>query len=79
MARSFCASRKLGLLNMWVDVKIMVPFWIPIIRHLIFRVPQKGIRILTTTHVLSKVYCARALGLEVSFVLWGGGTVQGEG
>ena len=26
----------------WVVVKIMVPFWIPIlIRHLIFRVPQK--------------------------------------
>ena len=27
----------------WVDVKIMVPFWVPIIiRHLIFRVPKKG-------------------------------------
>ena len=27
----------------WVVVKIMVPFWIPIIiRHLIFRVPKKG-------------------------------------
>ena len=27
----------------WVVVKIMVPFWIPnIVRHLIFRVPQKG-------------------------------------
>ena len=27
----------------WVVVKIMVPFWVPIIiRHLIFRVPQKG-------------------------------------
>ena len=27
----------------WVVVKIMVSFWIPIIiRHLIFRVPQKG-------------------------------------
>ena len=30
----------------------MVPFWVPIIiRHLILRVPQKGIIILTTTHV----------------------------
>ena len=29
--------------NIWVVVKIMVPFWIPIIiRHLIFRVPKKG-------------------------------------
>ena len=38
---------------MWVVVKIMVPFWIPImIRHLIFRVPTpKGITFLTTTHV----------------------------
>ena len=27
----------------WVVVKIMVPFWVPIIiRHLIFRVPKKG-------------------------------------
>ena len=27
----------------WVVVKIMVPFWVPnIIRHLIFRVPEKG-------------------------------------
>ena len=27
----------------WVVVKMMVPFWIPIIiRHLIFRVPKKG-------------------------------------
>ena len=27
----------------WVVVKIMVPFWIPIIiRHLMFRVPKKG-------------------------------------
>ena len=27
----------------WVVVKIMIPFWIPIITlHLIFRVPKKG-------------------------------------
>ena len=27
---------------MWVVVKIMVPFWIPIIiRHLVFRVPKR--------------------------------------
>ena len=32
-----------GLGAMWVVVKIMIPFWIPIIiRHLIFRVPKKG-------------------------------------
>ena len=38
---------------MWVVVKIMVPFWVPIIiGHLIFRVPKKGPLILTTTHVL---------------------------
>ena len=31
----------------------MVPFWVlMIIRHLIFRVPQKGAIILTTTHML---------------------------
>ena len=29
--------------GIWVVVKIMAPFWVPIIiRHLIFRVPQKG-------------------------------------
>ena len=29
--------------TIWVAVKIMVPFWIPIIIwHLIFRVPKKG-------------------------------------
>ena len=34
----------MGVLStIWVVVKIMVPFWIPIIvRHLIFRVPKKG-------------------------------------
>ena len=37
-------SSCLGQLGfMWVDVKIMVPFWVPIIiRHLIIRVPKKG-------------------------------------
>ena len=36
----------------WVVVKIIVPFWIPIImRHLTSRVPPKGIIILTTTHI----------------------------
>ena len=34
----------------WVVVKIRVPFWVPIlIRHLLFRVPKKGL-ISTTTH-----------------------------
>ena len=29
--------------TIWVVVKIMVPFWVPIIvRHLLFRVPKKG-------------------------------------
>ena len=36
----------------WVVVKIMVPFWVPIIiRHPILMVPQKGTIILTTTHI----------------------------
>ena len=36
----------------WVVVKIMIPFWVLIVmRHLIFRVPQKGAIILTTTHM----------------------------
>ena len=31
------------IVNTWVVVKIMVPFWVLIIiRHLIFRVPKKG-------------------------------------
>ena len=31
------------IIVIWVVVKIIVPFWIPmIIRHLIFRVPKKG-------------------------------------
>ena len=34
---------------MRVVVKIRIPFWVPtIVRHLLFRVPKKGI--LTTTH-----------------------------
>ena len=38
-----------------VVVKIRVPFWIlKLIRHLLFRVPQKGTLILTTAHILSK-------------------------
>ena len=36
--------RKHSLLWIWVVVKIMVPFWVPfVIRHLIFRVPKKGL------------------------------------
>ena len=31
--------------------QLLVPFWIPILRHLIFRVPKKGTIILTTTHI----------------------------
>ena len=38
----------------WVVLKIMVPFWIPIrIRHLIFRVHQKRTIILTATYMLN--------------------------
>ena len=46
-------ERVLGGQNaIWVVVKIMVPFWIPIIiRHLIFRAPKKETIILTTTHI----------------------------
>ena len=36
----------------WMVVEIVVSFWVPIIiRHLLFRVPQKGTIILTTTQV----------------------------
>ena len=51
--RGRCAGIKLRLaFGIWVVVKIMVPFWIPIIiRPLIFRVPKKGTIILTTTHL----------------------------
>ena len=36
-------SFKRSTSNTWVVVKIMVPFWIPIIiPHLVFRVPKKG-------------------------------------
>ena len=38
--------------TIWVVVKSMVPFWIPIIiRHLIFRVPNKGTIVLRTLTV----------------------------
>ena len=33
----------LSVLYLWEVVKIMVPFWVPIIiRHLLFTVPKKG-------------------------------------
>ena len=41
--RSVFYPSNLSPLSNWVVVKIMVPFWVPIIvRHLIFRVPKKG-------------------------------------
>ena len=47
-------SRTRILVAIWVVVKVMVLVWIPIImRHLIFRVPKKGVIILTTTHLSS--------------------------
>ena len=42
----------------YVVVKIMAPFWVPIIiRHLSFRVPQKGTIILTTNYVAHRCCC----------------------
>ena len=39
MVRNGCSAE----FHTWVVVKIMVPFWVPIIiRHLLFRVPKKG-------------------------------------
>ena len=39
----FQGSGSFGEFSIWVVVKIMVPFWIPIIiRQLIYRVPKKG-------------------------------------
>ena len=39
----FPGLRVYRLLDIWVVVKIKVPFWVPIIvRHLLFRVPKKG-------------------------------------
>ena len=53
--RRLCRThRAIKLLQhlIWVVVKIMIPFGVLIIiRHLIFRVPQKGTLILTTTHI----------------------------
>ena len=42
----------------WVVVRIMVPFWVPIfIRHLLFKVPKKGTIMLTTTHMAMLTTC----------------------
>ena len=54
----------LFLCSIWVDVKIMVPFWVPIIvRHLTFRVPKRE-HILKTAHIALglKWHLAWALG-----------------
>ena len=60
----------------WVVVKIAVPFWVPIIlRHLLFRVPQKGTIILTTTQVGFRVLFSRGSGFRGSFI----GFLQGWG
>ena len=55
----------------WVVVKIMVPFWVPIvIRHLIFRVPQQGTTISTATHLAVRKLCEafRALHMAGAWV-----------
>ena len=42
-AQTMGLQRLIKIIDIWVVVKIMVPFWVPaIIRHLIFRVPKKG-------------------------------------
>ena len=39
----YVRKKLIGSISTWVVVKIMVPFWVPIIiRHLLFRVPKKG-------------------------------------
>ena len=49
---SYSHTRPGMCIPIWVVIKIMAPFWIPIIiRPLIFRVPQKGTIILTTNHL----------------------------
>ena len=46
-----------------VVVKIMVSFWVlNILRKLIFRVPQKGTRSLTTAHRVSGIWGFPKLG-----------------
>ena len=52
----------------WVVVKIMVPFWVPIlIRHLIFRVPNKGTISVTTTDMkMTWKYVLLPLGTVVT-------------
>ena len=48
-----------------VVVKIMLPFWLPVIvRHLLFRVPKKGHN-LTTTLVVLNGFGFRGLGFRV--------------
>ena len=43
LGREKAASQVCHEPSTWVVVKIMVPFWVPvIIRHLLFRVPKKG-------------------------------------
>ena len=40
---SFLRTMEISSRHTWVVVKIMVPFWVPIIkRHLLFRVPKEG-------------------------------------
>ena len=55
----------------WVVVKIMVPFWIPIIvRHLIYRVPQKGTMILTTAYTEIRIDMSFMWTTECFLLLW---------
>ena len=45
-------------------VKIRAPLWVPnIIRHLLFRVPKKGVLILTTTHQACDSAVERGVGI----------------
>ena len=64
--------RELSYLARWVVVKIVVRFGVlNIVRHLLFRVPQKGTLILTTTQ---RVLWFQAFGLGA----FGGGRFSSD-
>ena len=70
--RLFKASQPLRLLHVkhtWVVVKIMAPFWVPLnIRCRIIIRTQKGILILTTTHIGTVVFDLANDASDVKFL-----------
>ena len=59
---------------MWVVVKIMVPFGVPIItRHLLFMVPKMGPKFFTTTHVEYGPFIAVGQPTLPALAVWAGG------